>query len=875
MQRNEKMALDVQRIRLTNDHTLETASEVMSQLQFERRLPDGRGQESYRQVLRNLGFKSEQNDSESYKQDVFQGQCLILGDARVGKTSLTKSLTGQPFDAAEPETKGVEMSLVDRRWKRLNADDGLKFGSFTRFRESALYHGLMFGPAGVEVIIDNEITSAMSAVVHLMFLLLRISWIISIVWLRAFASVSVSFYAYSIAVFTLQIWLQLQRSEHPEFFKLAWLMAVLPRILMGLGAAHVLAGPFKELECQKFDPSIRLIIFHDYLLIWVLHIAIVTILICDISYHLSCNHYFQISNWKGIESSVPGQAKFNYPLPFLPCLVWFLIPVMCGFSFGSIFQLQISTNMTTLHYCYILHFLVIPLAFLVTVRVTQALCSLVNMQAISSILLFYIIFDKLSENFNHFCSLKMYSAIFSVSACLTLYSEYNSLFSIFNYNTLDARETQATFTFIFIEKIALNFQKLRRALNSTFSSLKLKILDFSGDEEYYAYHHIFMRDNAIYLVLFNMTNFADDNFGNMAAKIERLKFWMESICSKASSKTPIFLVGTHRGHMEKLCLNKIDKHLQRNVLDSFSDELVLNKEDNLLYFPIENTNGKNDTGIQNLKRRIIAAAEECKTTIGREIPFSWIKIQDAIINLRNNKSAKLCVTLKDFPISVGNFICSNWSKETLKYFHEKGLIIYTDHADSSEWVLLKPQILTDIIIQLVTPPEKKEEMEQRGLRQDFKLLHDTGMLTESLLKNIITRETETKESEEAMKSFLEEYDIICPLFHNKENTNEAGNVTHFVPSLLPMSDVNTPVWQDSPTDKVFYVFFKRFLPEALFQHLLSRAHRSSKVEFPEGKPLICKDVGRFWWRPCTAYKLSQLKKEDMIKVTFTYRLVPN
>ena len=50
--------------------------------------------------------------------------------------------------------------------------------------------------------------------------------------------------------------------------------------------------------------------------------------------------------------------------------------------------------------------------------------------------------------------------------------------------------------------------------------------------------------------------------------------------------------------------------------------LVLNKEDNLLYFPIENTNGKNDTGIQNLKRRIIAAAEECKTTIGREIPFS-------------------------------------------------------------------------------------------------------------------------------------------------------------------------------------------------------------------------------------------------------------
>lgn len=354
-----------------------------------------------------------------------------------------------------------------------------------------------------------------------------------------------------------------------------------------------------------------------------------------------------------------------------------------------------------------------------------------------------------------------------------------------------------------------------------------------------------MRENAIYLVLFNMANFADDNFGNMSAKIQRLKFWMESICSKASPKTPIFLVGTHRGHMEKLCLNKIDKHLRNNVLGPFSDELILNEEDNLLYFPVENTYGKNDTGTQNLKKRIVAEADQCKTTIGREIPFSWIKIQDAIINLSNNNSAKFCVTLKEFPLSVGNFICSHWSKETLKYFHEKGLVIYIDHADLSEWVLLKPQMLTDIIIQLVTPPEKKVEMEHRGLRQDFKLLHNTGMLNESLLEDIILRVTKSKESREAMKSFLERYDIICPLYHSQGNTYEAETVTHFVPSLLPMSDVNTNVWQDSPTDKVFYVVFKRFLPEALFQHLLSRAHKRSKAEFPAGRPLICKDVGRF------------------------------
>ena len=429
----------------------------------------------------------------------------------------------------------------------------------------------------------------------------------------------------------------------------------------------------------------------------------------------------------------------------------------------------------------------------------------------------------------------------------------DNMFFLFHETLTNVRETQAIFTFIFIEKVMLNFQKLRRALQDMFSSLKVKILDFSGDKEYYAYHHIFLRDQAIYLVVFNMANFADDNFGNITAKIQRLCFWLESICSKAAPKTPIFLVGTHRGNMENTCLKSIDKYLRQNLLDCFDDELVRNEEDKLLYFPIENSRRKNDSGVQNLQRKIISTAEEHKNTMGREIPFSWIKIQDAIIDLRQNKDAKFCVTLKQFPISVGSFICSNWSKETLKYFHEKGLVIYVDHGQDSKlsnWILLKPEILIDIIIQLVTPLADDEETSQHGFRRDFKLLHNKGMLTGSLLIKILSR---WQENEEGIKKFLEEYDIICPLFNNVENKEEA-EVTHFVPSLLPMSVYgNTPVWYDDPTDKRFFVFFKRFLPEALFPHLLSRAHRLSKEEFSTGQPVIYRDVGMFWLRPTQPY----------------------
>ena len=872
------MALDVQRLHLTDDHTLESATEVMSQLQFDRRLPNSAY--DVQELLRDLGFRSQQ-DGVEHTQFVFQGQCLILGDARVGKTSLKKSLMGIPFDADEPGTKGVEMSVVDRKWRNLRALAGLKFGSFARFRKSALYQGVLYGPAGIEFKIDEEVTSAMSAIAHLLFMFCRIAWVLSsiILWLWAFATVSVGFSALSVAAFLLEVLLQqLLPSEHPQVFKLALLFTSLPRFLTGLGTAHLLAGYFRRIECQNVDSSLGDGMRNDAQFMWVTHLLIVAMLVNGISCEfvfLLLKHFRNANILGGVESAIPGQLKLSSPLPLAPELLLLMIPVMGGFSFGCVIHLL--TNMTALNYCNILHFGMGPIFCVVMFRLVKLLFAWANVQRINftCILVLYIITVRISEHVSltSFCPLTAYVLFFAGWAFHSFYEDWDNMFFLFHEPFTTVRETQASFTFIFIEKVMLNFQKLRKALQDMFSSLKVKILDFSGDEEYYAYHHIFLRDHAIYLVVFNMANFADDNFRNVTAKIQRLCFWLESICSKAAPKTPIFFVGTHRGHMENNCLKRIDKYLRQNLLACYDDELVRNEEDKLLYFPIENSRGKNDSGVQNLQRKIMSTAEELKTTMGREIPFSWIKIQDAIIDLRQKKDAKFCVTLKQFPVSVGSFICSNWSRETLKYFHEKGLVIYVDHGQDSKlspWILLKPEILIDIIIQLVTPLADHEETSQHGFRRDLKLLHNKGMLTESLLTKILSR---WQENEEGIKKLLEEHDIICPLFNNVENKEEA-EVTHFVPSLLPVSvDENTPVWYDDPTDKRFFVFFKRFLPEALFPHLLSRAHRLSMEEFPTGQPVIYRDVGRFWFRPAQPYRLLVLKKENMVEVTFSCRLV--
>lgn len=662
-----KMVLDTQGIRLTSDHTLETASEVMQILKMDRRLPNGR--ESYLKQLEDLDFPSNQDGGDQHTQFVFQGQCIILGDARVGKTSLKKSLTGEAFNVEEPRTKGVEVSLVDRKWNTSDPTTGLSFGSFARFAESALYKCALYGPGGAEFVISEDMTSFFSAGRLLFSSLGIISWVISFIWLLSSAEMSVTFRVFSFSTFLIAILLRFIRLEDPEAYIMFFIIATIRRFTVGLGTAYLLSALLKSIECSnlKFSSSKE----HDSCgnqNVWAAHLlifaAMFDYIFLKVSLMKKIRYYFNFVNLSEVDSTVPGQAIFKDTVPILPRIVLFIVPIISGFSFGCIIGL--SPEPSDYKHCTIFYSTAILLFCYLIYMLAKTFLSWVNWQGqVAIALLLYISMEKADLSLFSFCSLKVYMAMFAVWACQTLYEDWDDM-NFFVTSMGNIRETRASFTLLLIEKFMLNFRKLKVALHNTFCNLKLKLLDFAGDKEYYAYHHIFMRDQAIYIVVFNMAHFSDNNFRHIETKVQRLRLWLESICSKARPKTPIFLVGTHRGHMDTIHLNVIDKHLQRHLTHSFSDELVMNKEDKLLYFPTENRLGRKDRGIQNLQKEIMSTAEELRPIMGGEIPYSWIKIQDAIINLSENRNAKFCVPLRKFPVSVGNFICSNWSRETLK-----------------------------------------------------------------------------------------------------------------------------------------------------------------------------------------------------------------
>ena len=858
--------LDFQRIQVTEDESLDTYNNIVAKLQLDRRLPEGR--KTCERLIEDLGLQPTREDQErrTCKQFVFQGQCVVLGESRVGKTSLVKSLTGKPFDPEEPKTQGIDQSLVNETWQNLKLKDFI-FGNFSRFFEHVFVQLTVFGKAGNVIVQESTKLLGNNPQVELTLTLLFSMFLISLLacGLAKDPNIPLGIKILSVGVSTWPI--VLWGIFHLEPMRLTAIACCFFVNYRGM-----LMGAFISVLTEVYlFKGMSACIFSVYLLFFTL--------IGFLLYLCKDSRLFQKSFAIVWKCRYPGQVKFKNQRPVEVIFVGrFVINVIIGFTFTCLLSLtihnpanrtQLTSDLTLVRLVVLILCHLFLLVRLVPRIVKCTLGWRYKVSLIFAIVCLYCV--------GVWLFLDVATVItFFIFCCYTVYKEYFCI--TFAVATIGNDHQDSTnFTAVCIEKAAMNQNYLRNALNEKFSSLKLKILDFAGDREYHAYHHMFPRSQAIYVIVFNMAEFAENSCRDIHARIKTLHLWFQSICSHVPLKTPILLVGTHRGDINKIWMQELDAHLKRNLWHLYCDEIIENDVDKLIFFPVENSQGENDPGVQTLQKKIMTVAEERKGTIGRDIPLSWIQIQDEIISLRENEKAKFCVMLEEFPTAFGNFICTNWSEETLKYFHEKGLVIYLDKdPELSKWVLLKPEILVDIIIQLVTSPR---EIQERGFRRDWKLLHDNGMLTKSLLTRIIST---VQENEEAMTRLLEEYDLICPLSNRKvemcNQDDDQNQPTHFVPSLLPMCAHGRmpPIWQDDNTDKKFYVFFNNdFLPEPLFHRLLSRAHKCSMLEYPNGQPVLYRDAGMFWMRPSQDYKqpyrLRILKEEGMIEVTISSR----
>ena len=831
-------------------------------------VPPGRSMQT-KSFYEKLEVTGEQGDATD-KQFVFPRQFLVLGDSAVGKTSLVKSLTGNPFDLEQTKTQGIDQSLVDKEWKSCNLTE-LVFGDLWRFLKTGdvevSFKGTGGGNSPVVVQQFEVITGLVRWIIYFYASAIAALFVIGTLYTRNLSVAFLLFYFIYYGHLIFQCY-TIQACGNLRFI-LATFVIILSRRGLIVGLYLGLHSHMFE-SVEKFASTRALILLGT---VAGIAFVVVFLFIGPLQLPFGIGRLVMIKN-----------RNLTVILRYYRLLLSIFIGSLFGFVVGLSFdRLDLTCKSFSeafptcekytgqLIYNLVSSFLwEFPIAFLETRRLRSIIFSIREKTSwLTFTTLLIVVF---------FCLYKLawdspelyFQISFPLYIFFTIYQEWFCIYS----PSHDEDHMYLPNSFMTLELTGngeINTKLLKRAMKEKFSSLKLGIFDFAGDKEYYAFHHVFLKSHALYVIVFNIAKLVEDNFRSLNTDIKRLQFWLESVCSHVPPKTPIFLVGTHRGDLDKICMQILNGHLKKYLWNPYCDELVVNDVDELIFFPVENSKGENDVGVQSLRLRVMSVAEG-EAARDYDIPLSWITIKDAIINQREKEKAKFCVTVEEFPYVFDNFICTNCSEETFKYFHEKGLVIFIDKdPELSKWVLLKPEILVDIIIQLVTPPPHM--IKERGFRRDWELLRDRGMLTRSLLTRII--------STEALTGFLEEYDLICPLSNRRvemcNQDDDQHQPTHFVPSLLSMyaDGGMPPIWHDHNTDKKFYVFFKRFLPEPLFHCLLSRAHKNSMLEYPNGQPVLYRDVGMFWMRPSQDYKqpyrLRLLKEEEMIEVTISSR----
>ena len=609
---DHEKGLVLHHVSLADNYNLDKTSDFLTQLHLETGLTED--QVANAEVLKNLNL---QDEDSTIKQFVFQGHCLILGDSGAGKTSLVNSLTGKPFDPSQTKTRKMEQKLVDEDWKNLGLKD-LLFGNLWWFCQRIRVQLTLYGPARRQNIFLRILDDWRNVFleVNTMGLIDIIAVIVGLCKLIVDVIVKTPFISPLLLIIVLLYIAFLYLFNYNYTFRL-----IVTTFAFTVRTRGLLIGSFSAstLVCYHYG-KISLDVIGFLLIILTLGLTIVVLILSSLGI-----------TW---QYPYPRQIKFKYQRSLtIACFMPFLLSVLVGqVTFNALAILLINywtglglsiKNPDKIVQILVLVFSSWWTAELLTSAYTYFRIILfkwlsrgILKVAVTCTLIVIVIFLCI-QLINMHLHLSFGSITFLIFLCDSIFREW------LNMQELGIEGNK--FTGVVIEKQELHKEKLKVALHKKFSSIKLRILDFPGEEEYHAYYRIFFRRKAFYVIVFNMMDFAENDYNEIDAKCNRLQFWFETVCSHVPPKTPIFLVGTQRGDMDRNNIKRLDTHLKSCLWRTYCDALVVNDTEDLIFFPIENSKGKEESGVQVLQERITTVAQKVKETFGHEIPLSWLE----------------------------------------------------------------------------------------------------------------------------------------------------------------------------------------------------------------------------------------------------------
>ncbi|XP_035660786.1 uncharacterized protein LOC118405396 [Branchiostoma floridae] len=377
--------------------------------------------------------------------------------------------------------------------------------------------------------------------------------------------------------------------------------------------------------------------------------------------------------------------------------------------------------------------------------------------------------------------------------------------------------------------------------------VKLTLMDFAGDEDFYSMHHFFMAREAVYVLVFSLAEAARGPHRTF----RRLLFWLDSIDThSADTDSLVFVVGTHRDSVSSAQRQEVASFLRTHLYTctKYSGRLVINTAETP-YFPVENSASLEDQDFARL-RTVMWQKMQQVAYMKRECPIKWQRFSDVIGTLQTNRDPHVVpyhdlfekVRKEDILEDEDDF------RRMLSFFNRSGQVIYHEKdAVLSQYVVVDPQVLVDAMKSITTLPRHTAELPT--YRERHAMLRAQGILDGDFLAEVLN---EVKpDHADVLTTLLVSHDFLCPLpQHPADKKSPLMKQRYLVPPMLPRYETDQPgglFEKHHDDDNVeYYIDFDSFEPSPVFYRLVAKLVCETDFKIrARGAPFVFKDRACF------------------------------
>ena len=393
------------------------------------------------------------------------------------------------------------------------------------------------------------------------------------------------------------------------------------------------------------------------------------------------------------------------------------------------------------------------------------------------------------------------------------------------------------------------YDPLRRYVN---------IWDYAGQQVFQHTHGLFVSEEVVCLIVFDASKLLNEvperryegDKSPARSGLDTITYWMDLISCRVSKKstsdsdlseflptfilvgTKIDLLSSDINEAEKIASQKLvpilkekiaDKPFAKHIAGSKTGRLFTPGSPSIFFLSNQTRNRKVVTELQ----RVILGAAPVKSR-----PTRLVKMERKLMLLSHEE--KLSVVdmqqVKEVARSCGISTDDKDVLEVLKFFHQKGTLLYFDQIPAlSNVIILSPQwlaklltyILTNLLCQPAGPPlaqYAKERSSEGLLRQELLEFCIQQFLADEVNKGHKIPKLICSDVVDLLLKFKLMVDVTYTSLAAKKSTT-SGNKVFLIPHLLLVEPFVPAI---DPCYKAFFHFPSQFLPDSLVNQLIVR-----------------------------------------------------